>query len=248
MEKERLKQEFYARLYQWSVKDAEREASNHFPFLKIMNDLSVNHTLEVLSLFPENIQVKIFVALTKNSYKLSGELSDIDLTLEEKFLLYRFHQKKRMFPHYKSKLHEVFYINKNFLRLSVKKLREMVITELNPILGKAEQEKNHICYRTITENRFAMSTLVSLDSAGLSYSHMLGLLPDGVNLLTKEDFYKKRIVFSNPISVHRWLGFKGGAWFFLEEADAALAAKVIGLACSHFLNALPNLVNDLKVV
>ncbi|MCF4969544.1 hypothetical protein [Nostoc sp. CMAA1605] len=87
MEKERLEQEFYSRLYKWSVQDAGREASNNFPFLNTMNDSHIAHTLEVLSFFPQEMQVKIFVALTKISYQISGEFSNIDLTLEDKLLL-----------------------------------------------------------------------------------------------------------------------------------------------------------------
>ncbi|MCF4969546.1 hypothetical protein [Nostoc sp. CMAA1605] len=87
-----------------------------------------------------------------------------------------------------------------------------------------------------------------IDSTGLSYSHILGYLPDGVDIFNKEDFYRQRIVISNPISVNRWLGFKGGVWFFLKEEDPTLAAKVIGRACTHFLNVLPELTHGLELI
>jgi hypothetical protein len=104
------------------------------------------------------------------------------------------------------------------------------------------------------------------------------------NQCSNEELCKKRLVFSNPISLPKWLarishklegkgrgertctitllcspaqaqtlsigeksglGFKGGGWFFLKNEDPTIAAKTIAGACSHFLNAFPDLIDGL---
>ena len=245
MEKQVLKSEFYSRLYKWSVNDAYREASNNFLFLKTMNDLHVSHTLEVVESFSKSQQIKMFVALTKNSYQLSGEYSNIDLTPEEKVMLGLFQKKQELLPHYKSKLYDIFYIKKSFLKLPIKELKKIIIRELFPIFGNPSEPGNHLPYMTIIENKWSISTLVSLDITGISYSHIVGFLPPGITFSNNEELYKKRLVFSNPISLPKWLGFKGGGWFFLKNEDPTIAAKTIAGACSHFLNAFPDLIDGL---
>jgi hypothetical protein len=245
MEKQTLKSKFYSQLYKWSVSDAYREASNDFPFLKTMNDYHISHTLEIVESFSKPQQIQAFVALTKYSYKASGEFLNIDLTSEESKILKVFQQKREQFPLYKSKLYNTLYVNKNFLKVPTKKLKNLLSEELNPILGNSDSTKSDFLYLRIIENCWSISTLVSFDTRSISYSHILGFLPSNLTVSNCEDLLQKRVIFSNAISLPRWLGFKSGAWFFMKDEDPTVAAKAIARSCSHFLNAFPTFVDGL---
>lgn len=240
--KQKLKSSFYSHLYKWSVSDAYREASNNFPFLSTMHHIHVAPYIDILRTFPQSCQTDLFVALTKISFQKSGEYSQIELSPYEKSLLKSYQQKLGKFPQYATELHQAYYVEKRFFKIAVKKLNDLVCTELNPVFDAAAiAERDYLQYWTFIDTRWHLSTSIHLDSTGIAYDHLLSFLPQASALSSKER-YQQRLVFSNPISLPRWLGFRDGSWIFFNQEDPLIAAKTVALACSHFLGALPNLL------
>lgn len=244
--KQRLKDEFYPNLYVWALDDARREAEADFLWLNTMHHVHISHYLEILRTFTHPQRVNLFVTLTKISYQKSGEFSQVGITPEEERLLRVYEERLNKYPQYMTDIHQAFYIRKDFFKVRLSVLLSLVITELNSVFGNAKIiEKDYLEYRMIIASNWHISTAIHLDSRSVEYTHLLSALPKDLTL-SSEERYKQRLVFSNPISLPRWLGFKDGVWTFFNDEDPITAAKTIALASSHFLNALPNLLSSLS--
>jgi hypothetical protein len=244
--KQKLKSQFYSRFYQWAVADAYREAGDDFPFLDTMHHIHVAPSVHLLRSFPRTQQTELLAALTKVSFQTSGEFSQVNLTAHELVLLQNYQQALDSFPAYRRQMYQAYYVEKRFFRIAIAKLKKLLLAEVDPMLGAIFTEKDYLNYRRIIGTRWHVSTAISLDSTGISYSHLLSILPQSSSLSNQER-YQQRLVFSNSISLPSWLGFRDGSWIFFSEEDPSIAAKTVALACSHFLKALPDLLININL-
>jgi len=241
MELENLKNKLILRLDEWGLNDAYREANEGFPFLGKINNINVSYTLQLVESFPKEEQVKVFVALTKIAYQKRRSPARTELTSEEKYLLDVYQQKQNLFPIYDSYIYNIVHNKNSFLRIPVKKLKSLIIQELNAVMECQDKSGSYLTYIKVIDNNWSISTLVSVEKPGYSFSYTIGFLPSDEIFSNYEDLVKKRFYLIST-SIFIILGFSGAGMIFLKEEDSITTAKIIAKACSHFFNAFSGIV------
>jgi hypothetical protein len=242
MELENLKNNLILRLDEWGLNDAYREANEDFPFLGKINNINVSYTLQLVESFPKEEQIKVFVGLTKIAYQKKCSPAVTELTSEEKYLLDVYQQKQKLFPIYSSYIYDIVHNKNSFLRIPIKKLKSLILQELNAVMECQNKSGNHLNYMKIIDNNWSISTIVSVEKTGYSYSHIIGFLPSDKTFSNYEDIVMKRFCLVGKTSLFTWLGFATAGSIFLQEEDSIRNAKTIAKACSHFFNSFPAIV------
>ena len=237
--------QFTIRYYHWAQADFQREIASGFPLLRQIKDkyllLRVLPTIESL---PVEDQYHLASALVKRFHAKAVKLLNTEMTEKEK-LLYQWYIDST-----KRTGQEELELNKQIERFHTKRKRfaTLIKQTLTPVLGNdvtplGDYEPYYVWqYWTPIGNYttpLGQLTLCTLFDVGgdwhqLCYDH--SIVQKGYAYLTQ----------GARISIFSWLGIASQTmWNLLTDADTAEAAQTLALLCSHFLQAVPALLDGL---
>ena len=123
-------------------------------------------------------------------------------------------------------------------KLNKKDFKNCINKELKIFLGEPFSRRgNEWGYRTEVGD-WMVETWIDIGGwEQLRYNHTIRAANSecaSLGLLLATDFQK-------------WLGMGQTAWNFLTEEDTPMAAKTLALLCSHFMEAIPDLLSELSL-
>lgn len=227
------------RYYRWALGDFRREIQEDFPFLRRIKGRASLRLLAAMEPLRREEQIRFSVALVKRFHPQALEVTGEYSTIEENELI-RGYVDSILVPTRKEQEIDR-QIQEGSLRLEVnkKELADLIKAELQPILGSPSEVwgPGEWWYVTPIAN---WSVRTSVNVAGksgyqLDYHHRVGIVAPPRYLV-------------QWTSVLSWLGISSQTiWDLLTKSDASEAARTLALLCSHFIQAVPGLLEGLML-
>jgi len=219
------KDEFLVRLFEWSLREWDREIAADLPMLRKVRGASAFRSQEFLESLPRERWAEVARALTKRFHPDAAKLLGQGLDDEERALLVRCDAYRR-----NPSRGEEANRRANADAVTKKRLAAIVKDALSS-LGVPESLGGVTEWRyTFKHKGWVIHTY--LDVGGrfndVSYGHDIAV-GDEPPLLRQ-------------VSLLSWLGLSGATkWKVLNEADGTFAAQSIAELTRHFLDAVPTL-------
>jgi hypothetical protein len=233
--------EFAVEFYRWALKDAEREFSNGFPFLRRIKYTAVTDYLEFVNALSPSKKQPFQVGMVKRSHREGAFLADDGLTMEEQTLTEHYLNRNkdhdpllgsvRVLSRAEQKRVKELSAGETKYQIDRKGLRASLKEKLAPILGDSiEKLGSNALWRYSTPiGKWTVETWLDTGTrlAQFSYSHTVSLRPE------------VRLV--EGTSILAWLGIHSTSWDLLTDADIPAAAALVAEVSSHFLDAMSKL-------
>lgn len=228
---------FYAELYQWSLKDWQREISEEFPYLRLFPPGLTGNIIPMLSGMSKEQRNRIVCALVKRMNHVgacaAGEPpTDEEVELATSFLEKSFQPTTEMFE-YNSASGE----GRLPPKVSRKDLEGLLKSTLDPICGR--RRPNHAAGGWRYEfERAPFIVRTTFDVAGryhqLSFDHRIHI--------GREPIFGR-------YSFLVWLGISGQTcWTYISESEAPQICQSVAFLCRHFLSASEGWFDSIKDV
>jgi len=232
------KLKFGERFYRWALEDWNREINENFPFLRSIS--TAQNELKVIESLSKEQRKVMTVALVKRFTKkdvleLCGdEFSDYEKKLVEWYLKTWWDEEE----------HESLMTppggwppEAGEIKLKRRKLRDHIITNLTPILGKRDENWGiELVWRYCTViGPWQVMTYIDVGGQGhqLTYEHSISV--------------SETAQLIEGISVLSWLGIAGQTmWRGIHDADTEPTAEALAKIIAHFMNAVPKLLEGLS--
>jgi len=220
--------EFKERLYDWSLKDAQREVEEGFPFISNIYNGWANSALLALRKFEPVDRKKAASALVKYANRKNVSLERVLTTEELDFL--RNTRYVETVDISDSEI-ELVSSSSNLRSITKRKFRSLLKERLSASVGKAFAVEGSSWKHRIDIGFWKITTYIETDS-GLSYSHHISDKDTGVFVI-------------GSAHVLGWLGIGETYWDIQTDAEALNAIETLVAVCNHFLNAMPELLAGL---
>jgi hypothetical protein len=231
---------FRLRLYKWAKQDAQREVQEDFPFLRQIKGSSAWRILALMESLSEDDRLQLASSLVKG---IAGEAALVACNEEWNHIDVNWRNKFR----HACIIEPITYeIEEKFLRKIVsgelsfkirkKEFKSLLKSELQSVVGDLSHGKGDILIYQKDLADWSIRTVIDIGgSQQLRYDHQVIYANSQRELSSLE-----------PSSIHflRWLGMGETSWDYLTEEDTPLAAKTLSDICSHFMQALPSLLNE----
>ena len=227
-------EELNVNYYKWALKDAERELNENFSLLKKVKGTGAISYITYLNSLSESDKRMLAFALVKISHQKAVNAVGDSCTEQETELVENF--RKFYMNFFADSLSEINFHNNGMRRQNVskKKVSKLLIDFLTPICGAVEKSrsKSEWLHRARYEN-YAILTSVSVYGAisQIRYSHII------THNITNSAYE------IHLIDLMRWLGAGGTEWNLLTAGDEESATQSVAHLCSHFMKALPLILN-----
>lgn len=229
---------FRLNLYKWARQDFQREVEEDFPFLRVIKGSMAWRLLALMESLEGSERLQLASSLVKGIagdeiLSLAGEVwTDVDADWRRKF------RQSCIIEPITYDLEEKFLqqalrreINVNFQK---KKFKKFLETELEPILGRKTLGQGYEFGYRGRVGDWNVDTWIDVGSSfQLRYHHI-------IYSSNQEEF----VLEPRIINFLKWLGVGETEWGFLTEEELPFAANTLGNLCSHFLNAVPYLLDE----
>lgn len=233
--------EFAATFYRWAQRDAEREFSEGFPFLRRIKYTAVADYLGFVKKLSEGDKRLFRTGMVKRSHSQGVFLVGDSLTVAEQTLTEQYLNRNRVkdpllgsvlvLSRAQEKRAKELAAGTKKYQIDRQKLRVALKEKLAPVLGSSTQNfGGKVLWRYSTAvGKWTVETWLDTGTrlTQFSYSHTVSLRP------------KVRLV--EGTSILAWLGIHSTSWDFLTDADIPGAAALVAEVSSHFLDAMSKL-------
>lgn len=233
--------EFAVKFYRWAQRDAEREFSEGFPFLRRIQYTAVTDYLEFVNKLSASDKRLFRVGMVKMSHSQGVFLAGDSLTAAEQTLVEQYSDRNkvkdlllgslRVLSRAQQKRAKELAAGTKKYQIDRQKLRVALKEKLAPILGgSTENFGGKILWRYSTAvGKWTVETWLDTGTrlTQFSYSHTVSLRPE------------VRLV--EGTSILAWLGIHSTCWDLLTHADIPAAATLVAEVSSHFLDAMSEL-------
>jgi hypothetical protein len=229
---------FGERFYCWAIKDWNREINEDFPFLRSISD--AQNDVKIMESLTTAQQKILAVALVKRFTKRNileqcgNEFTDYEKNLVERHLKMCWDEEER-----KSLMTPPggWPPETSERKLKRRKLRDHIITNLTPILGKRDENWGvELVWRHYTViGPWQVMTYIDVGGQGhqLTYEHSISV--------------SETAQLIEGISVLSWLGIAGQTmWRGLHDADTEPTVEALAKIIAHFMDAAPKLLEGLS--
>ncbi len=237
------KLKFGERLYQWALEEWRREISKDFILLREMERKKVDgihETLEMLKTFEKDQQWIMARALVRGT--LHYDSKTIEYTERDKQLFEQSLEMRQRIRNEEASLR--YQVEESQQKLKRSKLKKYVFESLKPVLGeknKGWSSPSEFVYITPI-GQFQVMTWVDMGGRyhQLSYHHTIV----GHNAIV--DGRVTKAPLGGALSLLSWLGIGQTMWSGLSDEDVEPVAKLLAKIISHFMNAVPKLLEGLS--
>lgn len=230
---ESKKNEFRLRFYNWAIQDVQREESHNFPFLQSFKSGLGRRALNVLLSTKKEKRRHLFGALVKRFWlsTMDGKMTAEEIAATKYFL----REVSTPLPG-EIELMEMEIREPSRFKLDQKLLLACLKKQLEPIFGSQfVQTDRNVWKATIDIDGWKLFTIVDFGSRlhQIAYHHIFAPSND--------------YICENQISLLSWMGIGGQTdWSGIQENDVEPTFRDLTKICSHFLKALPVLLDGLK--
>ena len=232
----KAKLQFEERFYNWCLRDWEREINQDYPFLSSVSYPSSRYAIRIMRSFPDKRRTLLASGLVKRFRQkdLLEQLGE-EYTEEEKRLVQLYLdvcQRSDWIETGNRSLEE-----EGKKRIKRKELKNCIVNSLSSVFLEGYEDcGGWEVWRYCT--KFGPWQLLTYFDVGgtseeLSYDHSI--------------IVSERVLLFEGISLLSWLGLSGStSWKVTENSQIEHAAKTATVFCSHFMNAVPKLLEGLS--
>jgi hypothetical protein len=237
MDFQQAKDEFAVRYYRWALEDSQREVKEGFPFLHRIKGTASLRLLAAMESLQQEEQTHFSVALVKRFHLRALKLLNEHLTAEENELC-RDYVSSILIPiPEEQEIERRIKAGTFHLRVNRKNLATLIKKELEPVLGNPSEIWGPREWWYMTSfGSWNVRTNVHMSEGHfyqLNYHHSIHPVDSMYEL-------------ENWMSVLSWLGITSMTnWDLLTDADIPEAAETLAQLCSHFIQAVPSLLEGL---
>ena len=231
MDSQNLGNQFTVAFYRWALEDFRREIREGFPFLRrIKQRYLLFRQLPAIESLPPDDQQQLASALVKRFH--AGAARSVGETISaEEWRVYDWYMSDiaRIRP-------EEFRLDPQMLsKVNRKQFAALLKEELEPVLGDDVEPFGQNVWRYWTPIR-DLTILTYVDVGGQYHQLMYSQA-----LTTRGTPYTP-----TGTSILAWLGISSQTmWNLLTDSDTSETAKSLALLCSHFMHAVPSLLDGL---
>ncbi len=233
----RVTEEFAVRYYRWASGDFRREIQEDFPFLRRIKGRASLRLMAAMKSLQREEQMRFSTALVKRFHPQALAITGEYLTAEENELVQRYVDSILVPTKEEQEIDRRIQAGTLCLKLNKKELATLINRELQMILGSPSKVRgSREWWYLASIGDWNVHTNVNVAGRHLyqlDYHHRIGTVDHSCYLAQWATFLS-------------WLGVSSQTtWDLLTESDTPEAVETLALLCSHFMQAVLDLLDGL---
>ena len=234
MDLKTAREHFSVRLYRWAIDDFRREALDGLPFILHIKGSTACRFVEIWNSLSGQEQKTLQAAFIKHAHREAVEITGEYLTCDEEESIDEYRRLARFSnalesQHWARRLSGQGHRKKINRRRFAKRVRQ----EIEEVLGQPVQaESTRLVYDTLIDP-WTIRTDVSVGQPSWYFHRIVAVRPVWL--------------FEGHLEILTWLGIGQSIRdLIFDDIDATEAALSIAATCSHFMKAVPRLLDGLS--
>lgn len=220
--------QFHRNYYNWAMSTAEQEVRKDFPLVREIRGTWTAGYLSYMSALPFDIRIERARLLVK---RMNGSVCGETLSEEESAEAERYSHYLLNYPYERvfGSLYSGLGIETKY-KIDAKTLSKMVRQNLFEICGEPDKKPRSEWMHTRKFGEWTMLTWIHITGTNpqMRYHHRL--------------FSDKNEPTGVLVDAMRWMGGGGATWNLLRAGDEEQALHQLVKVCSHFVEALPRIL------